>query len=60
MAQLLIVTVTDKSGNVLLTKQIDTGLQGSNAIREGLTDAEAALYLAHPEVCPWDCDSCRE
>lgn len=60
MTKLLVVTVTDAAGQVLLQQQVDVSVSaGTNADKAELTEVETALFVVGPELCPWDCDSCR-
>jgi len=53
------ITVTDASGAIVHTEQVDTALAGSNADEAGLTDVDKALVMAGPAFCTVDCDYCR-
>lgn len=60
------VTVTDLDGKVLSITKVDATAAGTDADNyrdlvtgEPLTDADKALLMAAPDVCPLDCDHCR-
>lgn len=53
------ITVTDTTGAVVHETEVDTSNAGSNADDAELTEVQKAMYLAAPEVCPWDCEYCR-
>lgn len=60
------VTIQDDFGNVVLVEDVDITLAGSNAeerqAKYGQIEWEARLaaYLVAPEICPFDCDHCRQ
>lgn len=63
MAGTYTVVVLDSDGKeVDRWSDLDVQDAGSNAFGTGQTysDAELAVWLASPEICPWDCDHCRE
>lgn len=53
------VTVTTLDGQELAMKVVDPEEAGTDADEANLTDAEKAFLLAAPDLCPFDCDSCR-
>lgn len=62
-----VVQVLDANGTVIFSEVIpDISLTGTNfetAVANGQvqdTPAARALLIAAPEVCPWDCDGCKE
>lgn len=60
------VTVTDMTGKVLSITSVDATLAGTDAdayryplTGEPLSDADKAIFVATPDICPFDCDHCR-
>jgi hypothetical protein len=69
MRNVIVTAVDATTGEELGRKVVDIELTGTNFDEAAevlahedmpLTHADAAFYLASPEVCPFDCDYCRD